>query len=81
MSIANTYATGDLFLCAFLRAMGHNLKAIREDRQRSIFVFPDSADLRADILRYTNDDPVALRARNFMNLLRDLRGLARGATA
>jgi len=73
--MGNTYATTDLSLSAFLQALGHQLIDIRNEAGRGVFVFTDTKELRQDILRWGNNEPVSIHVRGFVNLMRDLKGL------
>ena len=73
--MAETYATTDLALSAFLQALGHEIVDVRGEAGRGVFVFSDSPELRGDVLRWSNNEPVLLRARTFINGMRDLKGL------
>jgi len=73
--MANTYATTDLSLSAFLQARGHEIVNIRNQDGRGTFVFSDTQELREDILRWGNDKPVSIQVRGFVNLMRDLKGM------
>ncbi len=69
------HRTTDLHLSAFLQARGHQLVDIRSEGSRGIFVFEDSDELRRDVLRWSNNEPVLLAARAFVNAARDLKGI------
>ena len=69
------YATADLSLSAFLQSRGHSLVDIRNRAGRGVFVFKDSAELRTDLLIWGNNETVSIRIREFINALRDLKGL------
>ncbi len=71
----DNYATSDLSLSAFLQALGHQLVEVRNDRGRGTFVFADTQELRQDILRWGNNEPVSIQVRGFVNLMRDLKGM------
>jgi len=73
--MANTYATTDLSLSAFLQALGHEIVNIRNQDGRGTFVFSDTQELREDILRWGNDKPVSIQVREFVNAMRDLKGM------
>ncbi len=73
--MANTYATTDLSLSAFLQALGHEIVNIRNQDGRGTFIFSDTQELREDILRWGNDKPVSIQVRGFVNLMRDLKGM------
>ena len=70
-----TYATADLSLSAFLQARNHQLVDVRNERGRGTFVFADTPELRQDILRWGNNEPVTIQVRGFVNLMRDLKGM------
>jgi len=74
-SMANTYATTDLSLSAFLQALGHQLVDVLNDRGRGTFVFADTEELRQNILKWGNNQPVSIQVRGFVNLMRDLKGM------
>ena len=73
--MANTYATTDLSLSAFLQALGHQLVDVLNDRGRGTFVFADTKELRQNILKWGNNQPVSIQVRGFVNLMRDLKGM------
>ncbi len=73
--MANTYATTDLSLSAFLQALGHQLVDVLNDRGRGTFVFADTEELRQNILKWGNNQPVSIQVRGFVNLMRDLKGM------
>ena len=72
---SGTYATTDLSLSAFLQSIGHKILDIQKTGRRGVFVFEDCQELRADILCWGNNQPVLIRLRNFVNGMRDLKGL------
>ena len=72
---AGTYSTADLALSTFLQARGHEILRVGSDRGRGIFTFAESAELRSDLLRWANDEPVSICVRGLFNSLRDLKGL------
>jgi hypothetical protein len=69
------YTTSDLPLTAYLKVLGHPLIECRNESGRGFFAFQDSEELRADIIRWGNDEPVRVSVRRFTNLLRDLKGM------
>ena len=69
------YLTTDLSLSAFLQVRGHEIIEVRKEGGRGIFVFREAPELREDILRWSNNEPVSIRARTFINGMRDLKGL------
>lgn len=69
------YATTDLSLSAFLQTLGHEIIDVRSERGRGVFVFADSPELRKDILRWGNNEPVLIKVRGYVNNLRDLKGV------
>ncbi len=75
--MVNRYATTDLSLSAFLHALGHQITGVRHEGARGVFVFADTPELQADILKWGNDEMVSIRVRGFTNNLRDLKGLVR----
>ena len=72
---SDRYATTDLSLSAFLQTVGHNIVDIQHQAGRGVFVFTDTPELRQDILRWGNNQPVLIRVRGFVNGMRDLKGL------
>lgn len=73
------FTTGDLSLAAFLKACGFSITAVRLEGSRSIFSFNDSQELQKSVVNFVNDQPCPYPARTFLNLMRDLKGLARAA--
>ena len=71
----DTYSTTDLPLSAFLQALGHEIINVRSEGGRGVFAFADTQELRQDILRWGNNQPVAIPVRGFVNLMRDLKGM------
>ena len=71
----DAYATSDLPLSAFLQTRGHQIVDLQNQKGRGVFVFVDSQELRADILRWGNNEPVSIRVRGFVNGMSDLKGL------
>ena len=69
------YSTADLWLSAFLHVRGHEIIDVRHQGNRGIFVFSDNPELRQDVLRWGNNEPVTIRVRGFVNGMRDLKGL------
>lgn len=69
------YLTTDLSLSAFLQIRGHEIIEVRKEHSRGIFAFEESPELRADILKWGNNEAVSIRVRSFVNGLRDLKGL------
>ena len=74
-SLERVYASSDLALCAYLQTMGHELVEIRSQGRKGVFVFRHTPELNADILNWGNNQPVLIRLRNFVNGMRDLKGL------
>ena len=72
---SDRYATTDLSLSAFLQVLAHEIVDVRSEGGRGVFVFADSPELRADILKWTNNEAVSIRVRGFVNGLRDLKGI------
>lgn len=68
------YQTADLPLASFLQVLGHEIIEIRSDSGRGIFVFPDSPELRANILAWANDKPVLIRVKAFVEATKNLKG-------
>ena len=69
------YSTTDLSLSAFLQIRGHKIIDVLNEGGRGVFVFADSPELRADILRWGNNEAVRIPVRGFVNGLRDLKGI------
>ncbi len=69
------YSTTDLSLSAFLQIRGREIIDVRNEGGRGVFVFADSPELRADILKWGNNEAVSIRIRAFVNGLRDLKGI------
>jgi hypothetical protein len=69
------YSTSDLALSAFLQSKGHKIRQVLRQNGRGVFVFDDTSELREDILRWGNNEEVSIRARGFVDGLRDLKGL------
>ncbi len=72
---SDKYATTDLSLSAFLQVLGHKLVDVHSEGGRGVFVFADSPELRRDLLRWSNNELVPIKARTFINCMRDLKGL------
>ena len=72
---SDKYATTDLSLSAFLQVLGHEIVDVLSEGGRGVFVFAESPELRRDVLRWSNNEPVCIRARTFINGMRDLKGL------
>jgi len=72
---SDKYATTDLSLSAFLQVLAHEIVDVRSEGGRGVFVFADSPELRRDVLRWGNNELVSIRARTFINGMRDLKGL------
>ncbi len=72
---SDRYATTDLSLSAFLQVLGHKIVDVLSEGGRGVFVFANSPELRRDVLRWGNNEPVSIRARTFINGMRDLKGL------
>jgi len=69
----DSYATADLYLASFLKAMGHKFVDVKTGRQIK-FVFPNSAELQKHIKGfYNNDDTV--KANDFCHALKDLKAI------
>jgi hypothetical protein len=75
MQESTHYWTADLSLSAFLLARGHRIQEIKSEGCRGIFCFIDSQELRQDLLRWGNNDKVSISVREFVNGMRDLKGL------
>ncbi len=69
------FKTADLPLSAFLQALGHDLVDVQRVGGRGLFVFADNSDLRRDLLRWSTNKPVNMAPRQFVSLLRDLKGV------
>ena len=72
---SDKYATTDLSLSAFLQVLGHEIVDVLREGGRGVFVFAESPELRRDVLRWGNNEPVSIRVRGFVNGMRDLKGL------
>ncbi len=72
---SDRYATTDLSLSAFLQVLAHEIVDIRSEGGRGVFVFAETSELRRDVLRWSNNEPVSIRVRGFVNGMRDLKGL------
>jgi len=72
---SDRYATTDLSLSAFLQVLAHEIVDIRSEGGRGVFVFAETSELRWDVLRWSNNEPVSIRVRGFVNGMRDLKGL------
>ena len=70
-----TYQTTDLTLTSFLRCRGFALENIKQNNGRTLFIFPESPELRTAILDYANDASVAVRS--FCSTMRDLKAITR----
>ena len=62
-------------MSAFLHTLGHQLQDIQNQGGKGVFEFIESPQLRADLLRWMQNEPVSIRVRDFVNLQRDLKGL------
>ena len=69
------YSTTDLSLSAFLQIRDHKIIDVLNEGGRGVFVFTDSPELRAEILKWGNNEAVSIRIRAFVNALRDLKGI------
>ena len=70
-----TYQTTDLMLASFLRCRNFQIKDIKQNKGRTLFVFNDSPELRQAIIDFANDSTVAVRT--FCGTVRDLKAITR----
>jgi YVTN family beta-propeller protein len=70
-----TYQTTDLTLASFLRCRGFQIESIKQNNGRTLFVFPESPELRGAIIDFANDAVVAVRS--FCSTMRDLKAITR----
>ena len=69
------YQTTDLTLTSFLRCRGFAIESIRQNNGRTLFIFPESPELRQAILDFANDAAIAVRS--FCSTMRDLKAITR----
>jgi hypothetical protein len=70
------YVTSDINLTSYLRCRKFPIsKFKREGREKVLFIFEDSPELRSAIVAYANDEEVPVRT--YSNTLRDLKSLVR----
>ncbi len=72
------YPTTDLPLASFLRCRGHRLIRVDSDGRRGTFIFPDTDELKEDVLIWMNDEQVTLPAQSFPSTLRRMKALVFG---
>ena len=74
-ALTQTYQTTDLTLTSFLRCRGFAIENIKQNNGRTLFIFPESPELRRAILDFANDEVVAVRS--FCSTMRDLKAITR----
>ena len=72
---SEVFETSDLNLASFLRCRSFQVRSLRRDNARVLFVFENSPELGQAVVDFVNDGTVGVRS--FCNTMRDLKGLVR----
>ena len=67
--------TTDLPLSAFLQVRNHSITEVHTESGRGKFVFLDTPELHQDVLRWGNNEAVEIKVRDFVNAMRNLKGM------
>ena len=68
------FETRDFYLACFLRCAGYELRGLRAEDPRKIFVFQDRASRREDVLAFYGD-AASVRPLAFAATIKDMKGL------
>ncbi len=69
-----TFETRDFYLACFLRCLGYELRGLRTEGPRKVFIFQDRASRRDDVVAYFGD-ATSVRALAFAATIKDMKGL------
>ncbi len=72
------YRTTDFYLACYLRHLGYALADLEKERRRSVFVFWDRPERRADLMAFFNDEG-SHRPLSFVGVIRDMKALIHNA--
>lgn len=68
------FETRDFYLACFLRCLGYELRGLRSEGSRKVFVFQDRASRRADVVAFYGD-ATSVRPLAFASTIKDMKGL------
>jgi len=68
------FETRDFYLACFLRCSGYELRGLRAEGPRKVFVFQDRASRRDDVMAFYGD-ATSVRPLAFAVTIKDMKGL------
>jgi Domain of unknown function (DUF5659) len=68
------FETRDFYLACFLRCAGYELRGLRAEGSRKVFVFQDRASRRDDVMAFYGD-AASVRPLAFAATIKDMKGL------
>ena len=74
----DAFETRDFYLACFLRCSGYELRGLRAEGSRRVFVFKDRPSRREDIMAYYGE-AVSVRPLAFASTIKDMKALLHNA--
>lgn len=68
------FETRDFYLACFLRCGGYELRGLRNEGSRKVFIFRDRASRRDDVMAFYGD-ATSVRPLAFASTIKDMKGL------
>jgi hypothetical protein len=78
MSGAGAFETRDFYLACFLRCAGYELRDLRADGSRRVFVFQDRPTRREDVIAFYGEGS-SVRPLTFAAAIKDMKALLHNA--
>ena len=74
----DAFETRDFYLACFLRCSGYELRGLRAEGSRRVFVFKDRPSRREDVMAYYGE-AVSVRPLAFASTIKDMKALLHNA--
>ena len=74
----DAFETRDFYLACFLRCAGYELRGLRAEGSRGVFVFKDRPSRREDVMAYYGE-AVTVRPLAFASTIKDMKALLHNA--
>jgi len=74
----DAFETRDFYLACFLRCAGYELRGLRAEGSRRVFVFKDRPSRREDVMAYYGE-AVSVRPLAFASTIKDMKALLHNA--
>ena len=71
------FETTEISLVAMLQCLGHKVTGVNKthSKARASFMLDNCGQLQRDVLIWLNNEPVKIRTREFLNNVRNLKGM------